>query len=807
MLLADSHDAQFLSGLRERRLFELAEMYCLDWLRQETQNGMAESELTLELIRTLALHAAHAPADRRAALWASARKTAADYLRRSPAPPRAILIRVQNALTPLALGELSRQEAEAGVIAAADLEPARQALREATSLLEGLDKELTREIPLRRRTPPRTGELTADELFGLHQDVQLQLARAQRNRALLAEAGSDDRRALLLVAIETLNRPLAQLTEDDALRAAIQLDLAQCRRLLGEPATAGQIAAAIDQPGLSPDVRLRARAERIRAALAQRDLAAAKQLLEQPRTIADQSAGDLEFARFEALLALAGSAKEPEAKSYQEQAADAAKSLDEGFGAYWGRRADQLLIASLPRGDGTGNVELLSRQADSLYQKRDFERAIAAYDEASSAARSAGNLQRAFELAYKAALVEQQRGRHAAVASRLRILTKGLASHAQAPAAHLLAAWNAAQASQEDPAAAELYVELLREHVSIWPSAESASQARLWLGRLTESRSDLAGAITHYAVVAPASPHYAAAIAALTSCWRQNLAKMAAAGQPTALPASEAIRFFAAAAQRTSPPGGVERAATLALAELILSYEPSRAADAEKVLREALSASNDTPAAWRTEAQSQLVVALAAQPSREMESVDVLRQIGSASPAQLFAVLEGLTRIAARSSGESRRAVAATQLAAVNLLATSRQQLGAKEQLSLGQIEAEALAAAGRRDEALAAYARLSEAHPDDASVQAGFAALLLDSTDRRQLEQALDQWRTVAARCKPRTTRWQQAKYSVALAQFKLGDRAGASALLRYILETPPGLAGSEWEAKYALLLKRCQP
>jgi hypothetical protein len=50
------------------------------------------------------------------------------------------------------------------------------------------------------------------------------------------------------------------------------------------------------------------------------------------------------------------------------------------------------------------------------------------------------------------------------------------------------------------------------------------------------------------------------------------------------------------------------------------------------------------------------------------------------------------------------------------------------------------------------------------------------------------------------------QAKYSVALAQLKLGDKASAAALLAYVLETPPGLAGNAWEAKYRDLLAKCQ-
>ncbi|HZN36274.1 MAG TPA: hypothetical protein VFB80_20740 [Pirellulaceae bacterium] len=805
---ADSSDAKFLSGLRERRLFELAEVYCADRLRSAERNGAAERELTLELIRTLALHAAHSPPQGRAALLDRARRSAADYLRRAPLPPRAILVRVQDALTPLAQGELGRQEFEAGLVAADQLEPARQALREATALLEALDKELAREIPLRRRTPPRAGELNADELIGLHQDVQRQLARGQRNRALLAGPGSDDRRALLLAAIETLKRPLAQLSDDDPLRPQVQLDQAECLRLAGQAAEAGELAAGFDQEKIAPAVRWRARAELIRVALAQNNLTGAQRLMDAGQSATGQSSAEFDFARFEALLALSGSASATQARQYQEEAAAAAKSIDDSHGPYWGRRADQLLIAALPRGAGA-SAQLLARKADGLYLKQDFAQAVAAYDDASAAARSAGQTDAAFDLAAKAALALQQRGQHAAAADRLRKLAKELPTHPRAPPAHLLAVWNAAQLAHGQPEAAEFYAALVREHLADWPQAASASQARLWLGKLAELRGDFAAAIDAYRGVPRSSEHFDAAVLALADCWRQRLAKLAAAGQPTAQPLAEALGQLTAVwsgREKSAAWSAAERAAALAQAELILAFEPSRAAAAEQSLRAVLAGAGDVQEEWQLTAHSQLVVALAGQPGREREAEDVLRQLRAASPVQLLAVLEGLAQAASGGTSQSRPKIAAVQLAALKLLEQDRQQLLPAEQLRLSTIEAEALATSGRRDEALAALEKLAQAIPDSGVVHERYAALLLDSNDRSQLEQALAQWRIIASRSQPHGPRWLQAKYSIAVAQLKLGDRERAATLLQYILAVPPGLKGSPWEAKYNELLRQGQ-
>jgi hypothetical protein len=805
-------DARFLEGLRQRRLFELAENYCRDRLAQMQATDPARADLTVELIRTLGLHATNAPPEERDALWASARQVAADFALVSPPSPRAILVQLQDALTPLAQGELGRQEFDAGALSPERLEPVQKSLREATDLLESLDRALTREIPLRRRGAATSGQLSADQLFTLQLHVQHQLARAQRNRALLYGRGSDDRLALLVAAVETLERPLAQLAAGEPLKPAIELDLAECQRLLGRFEEAAALAVALDQEGIDPATRLRARSELIRVAIAQNNLAAAERLIEQGRAIDGQSAAELDFAWFEAYLALVAAADDSrQARKYQERAAKTADFLEETHGPYWGRRADQLLVANLPRTPGVASAELLSRTADSLYLKGELDQAIAAYDQASAAARQTGDPKTAFELAYKAALVEQERGDHAAAANRLRILSKSLATHEHAAQAHLLAAWNAGQAARGDKNAAATYQELLDEHLAIFPMAESSAQARVWLGKLHEANGDLPAAIEAYAGVPRTSPEYAAAIAALARCWRGHLSELAAAGEPTADPAADAIAFFRQSILDPSnqPPAKwtpADRTAALAAAELILAWRPAEAPEAERLLRAALEGSADAPPEWRTAAQAQLVVALAGQAGKHDEALAVLGEIGAASPARMLEVLEGLSQVAARSRQDSRPQIAGVQLAAIARLASIRSRLAADQQRSLDRIEAEALAAAGRRDEALSKYAGLVRQNPSDGALHRGYAGLLLASQDPADLTQALAQWRIVASRTRPRTPAWYEAKYSVAQAQYKLGDSAGAATLLKYLLETPPGLEGSEWEAAYVALLKKCE-
>jgi hypothetical protein len=627
------------------------------------------------------------------------------------------------------------------------LEPARAALREATNLLEAIDRELTREIPLRRRAPPAKGDLSGDELFSLQQHVQHQLARAQRNRALLFERGSADRLALLSSAVETLERPLAQLSAEEPLQAEIQLDLAECLRLLGRLDEASQLAAALDQEDAAPAIRLRARAELLRVAIAQAKPAAIHRLLEGSRDAGSGASipvsADFDFAILEAQLALARLASEGKwpaasakpaaeiSKEYQDQAAAMAARLEELYGAYWGRRADQLLVTSLPRGSGRGNVQLLARTADSLYVKGALDQAIAAYDEASAQARTDGDLNAAFDLAYKAALVEQNRKKHVEAANRLRILSKSFATHAQAPPAHLLAAWNAAQVARANPAAANSYATILREHLSTWPAAETGAQARVWLGKLKESQAAWAESIEAYTGVPRSSPHFRDAIAGLARAWPQRLAELAAADKTTADAAAEAIQTLKSALAREdnkSPQQWTETdsAVALAVAELIVAYQPSNAAEAVELLEAAIKQSDEAPDEWKSAANLTLTLVAAELPAR--------------------------------------------------------------------------------REEALASLAKLAKERPDSAAIQEKYADLLLAARDAASLKLALDRWRIIASRSKPRTPRWYKAKYSVALAQYRQNDRSGAATLLKYLLETPPGLKGTEWEARCTALLRECE-
>lgn len=807
---AADDEERFLEGLRQRRLFELAEKYCTDRLAGAQLPPVAQGDLAVELIRTYALHAANSPPDQREELWKLTRSAAAEFQRQNPQHPRGILIRMQDALTLLAQGELARQELEAG--AADPDESARKALREAAKLLTDLEKEIAREIPLRRRGQLRPEELTADELTSLQHNAIHQLARAYRNLALLYEPKSADRVAGLTQASDFLQKPLASLDADEPLAWQIRLDLALCQRLLGNLDGAKEQVEQVDRDGVDPASRLRARAEAIRIELAAKNLPQAQTMAKVGRTLAGVTSADFDFALFETSLALWRAASEakddPLAKKYQELTTELAKSLDDAHGSYWGRRADQLLIRSQPA--GAGGIEVLSRGADNLYLKKEFEQAVAAYDKAADQARAGGNADSAFELAYKAALVQEQRQRHAEAARRFRALAVALPTHKEAAAAHLRGAWNQAKEAARDAEAEQTYVAMLAEQIATWPQSESAAQARLWLGKWHAGRKEWAPAVEAFAGITRESLHFPAAVAAIAPCWQEHLRSLAAAGKKTEDEAERAAAWFDAAivgSENKLPEKwtATDRLSALEMAKILLDYRPDKYREAEGILQTALDHASDAPPAWKAEARSQLVLAIAGQTGRRDDALTMLSQIGQASPEQLLDLLSGLSAVISRSRKDVRPQIAGIQLQAADMLWPQRSKLAKNAALSLTRIRAEALAATGKRAEALAAFAALAKENPDSAAIQEGYADILL-SGDAASVKSSLDQWRRILSRAKPRSELWFKAKYSVALAQFKLGEKKEAAAVLRYTLELPPGLAGTVWQDKYEALLRECE-
>ena len=810
-----SDDSRFIDGLRQRRLFRLAEDYCNGRLAEDQLSEVERTDTVIELIRCCAAHAANSPPREREPQWQRARQTAADFLRENPKNPRLVLVAVQDALTLLARGSLLRQEAEVLPESAATTETARVVLREATRSLEKIDGDLSREIPLRHRRSAVSGELSAEELIALRLHVQFYQAQSLRNRALCYAADSDDRVAMLTQAVDVLRQALTQIASEDSLADHIRIDLAACYRSLGDFAGAEQALSPVLRGEPEPEIHLDAMAEAARTELDRQRPQQALTLLDQNDESAGRSSAEFDFARLQTYIALWRAAQTDEnqeqADIWRKRSVAMVGRIEQMQGPYWGRRADLLLVHSIGGSAGSADVEVLARTADNMYRTGQLDEAVSAYDKAANAAMRSGDEQHAFAFRYKAALVEHTRKNYERASVKFRDLGRELPEHQKASDAHLLAAWNAAQLARAEPSALALYGDILVEHLTVWPESRSSHTARLWLGRLREGQREMESAVGAYQGVPRGAQEYDEALHGAARCWTNQLDAALSAQQPRQELAEAAAGFFEGQlADLLSNPSQawapLDRFCAEQAARIRLRYTESGFARSELVLRAALDASPPPDGDWQTSAVSLLVVALAGQAAKHKEAEQMLLRLGNDSPQQLLAISSAVAEIGGSASEPSKRNLANLQLAVVEKLARGRTDFDDVTRQTLDRVRAESLLLAGRRAEGLQAYAQLTRDYPDSGRLQEAYAALLLAEGDQSSLTEALNRWRRVTARSRPQSERWYRAKYSVALALYRLGKKADAASRIQYLLATPPGLEGTAWKDKFTALLERCE-
>lgn len=806
------NDTQFVEALRQRRLFELAVRYCRQRLAELPPAAAPRADWTVELLHTLAQQAAQAPAEQRPPLWQQAHEAAEAFLRQSPPPPRAVLVRTQQALVLLVQGELARQEWEASLAGREAAETARQVLRQAAGQFEQLARTLTQEIPLRHRSPPRDGELTASALEHLLLHIERQLARAQRNRALLFPPDSEDRAGLLASAMVSLEKLVARTPSDHPQRGELELDLAETYRLAGRLTEAEPLTRRWSEPSQPAPLRLRAQSEQLRLALARKDWNRLAALCTPDEPSGTPGWAEWALARLEGLLALATSGHTPPEAgtrpAWQAQATALARQITRVGGLLAAQRAGRLVAAALP--PGRHDPDLLVTAAESLVRESKWDQAATLFEQAAQAARTGNDRSRAFELAWRAAILRQRAGQHPAAAQVLQGLAQDQPDHPQAAAAHLAAAWNLAQHARRFEEALPSYEALLRDHLQRWPAAETADQARLWLARLQLARQQPHEAIDTAAGISPASPQSAAAIPLLAEAWQRELSALASS-EATAR-AEQAIAFFKDRLSHAAgqvPPRGTQadRAAAVALADLILRYQPARAAEAEALLSTLLDQPQDeADPAGQAALKARLTALLAAQPGKSRQATQILQAMDPTHHGELWGLVLHLERLGATLPPDQQVALAEVLLATIGRLEPLRDQLAAEQRPILDRLYAEALAAAGQRDQALLRMEQLAANHPDDGAIQEGLAKMYVAGNDPVHWSKGLAQWRLVAARSPPRSERWFAAKYGVALALYKLGQAEEAARLLKYLLTAPPGMEGSPWEPTYRDLLAQCE-
>lgn len=814
-LFADSssEDEKFLAGLRQRRLFELAEKYCQTRLADQALPAADRAAYTLEWLRTLSEHAAHSAPNQRPPIWDTAEQIALSFLRDNPTHPQHWLIKTQQALAVVAQGDLALLESEVAADPQAALVRGRETIRRATRLLSELAAELASVIPLRRRDSVSPEELTADELTSLLNNIRFQLARAERQLGISYPEGSPDRLAALTQAVEQLAVVMRELPADEPLGLKIRLEELICQRLLGDEVAVREAWSLLDKETVPPEMRLAARAEQVRWHLSKTMPQEALKVLALGRTIHGVASAEWDFAHLETYASLwmaAVDAKQAaESEKWRDQAIQTVNFIEQTYGTYWGRRAEILLVrAGGKRSDGS--VEILRRAADDFFLKGQIDEAIATYDKAALAARAAQDAQAAFTLAYKAALVEQQRTRHVDAARRFRELALSQQNHPQAANAHLLAVMNEAQVWKAVPARKDQYVALLEEHSNHWPYSATVNAVKLWLGGVYEHEQSWQSAVATYRAINRESEQFQEAIRGAERCWAVWLPQRKAAGENPEPIAEEAAKWLQASflgpgqmlPQSWNAP---QRLAMLAAVRLRLQWAHGSLSEMELWLKAAIQSPEETTPDWTADASTLLVAVLARQGGRAKDACEVLQQIPVTSVDRWLGLARQLSGYHSVPPGEAQTQLAELQLVALQRMREVPGILSADLQKEMTRLRGAALFAAGKQREAIEVFTEFAKQNSANAEIQVEYGDMLLASQDRADWQRGLDQWRLIASRTQPRTARWFQAKYAIAQAHYQLGDKHQAEKLIRY-LQATENMSKSGLEKEFAELLRRVE-
>lgn len=808
-----TEDERFLNELRQRELFRLAEVYCLQQLERDDLTDERRAGLTIELSRTFATHARQMPINGGDGLWQQALIVTRRFAEQYPRSPRRVLVELQGAMIALAQAELLQGRFGAAEVDEATGAELRAPLDSAIAALRELDEQVEARLRTAGTRPTPEEPFDAGALRGLQRQIRFHLAQSYLAQAAYFAPRSPDATNALTQAIELLE-PLSQSQVDDLLTWESRLaEVAAYRQLRdGLRASRGLQQLRADEPPVA--IQLRAAAEEIQLAVEFDRVDDLQKLAQRPREIEGQTSAELDFALLEAYLALWRDAtrrrNDDVAKQWQAKAEQAVRDIDATTDARWSRRAESLLARRLTASPQVADLGLLERLAEGLYRREQFDEARAAYDRARAAAEAQGDAAAAFQFGYKAAAIEHSNDAHAAALARYHELSQRYPDQPQASEAHLLAVHHAGQLARRSDDELARYEALLEEHLQSWPSKSTADIARLQLARLRAHQKDWPGVVAVLSNLSQHHPQFVASLDTIGRAYETLLDEKEAAGQPTTPTAEQAALYFegvVVGSDRRLPErmSEAQQQAVLWASRFWIDHYRGNYDRPIALLRAGLRDAN-VSRAWRGEALPLWIVALAAH-GRTDEAEQGLTELTGLAPDSVLRMLERLSRVASATQPPVAERLAQLQVQTAAWLDRHQAELNEADQARLRRLQARSLSAAGEFEAAREVFEQLAEAHPDDGELQEEYAAWLLERGDRPSVEAALQRWREVERRSRAGSDRWFRAKYALASAHQILGNTNQAAKIITVTQVLHPELGGPVMKARFLKLLEQSRP
>ena len=407
---AESTAKYFSRACGWRGLFKLAESNCLERLSHSGLSVDDRTDLTLELSRTLAEHADFVGSSEQDELWARSESALAELLKQEPENPRRLLVEVQRALLPAAIGHSRRLMAQLDPHDLSVRKRAAESLHAAVDALRAAESAIIarqRKTPVAR--PAASGAIRPFELRSLLGNVRSRLGGAILDLAHLQPAGSADQMALAMESQKVL-KTVGESADDGDLIWQARTAFVECSRLLADYGKTLREVDALEKLDPPAEFADRLLAERVRVLIAQHEFRSAATLLADPERANRPVAGELQALSIELAIAEwraanpASDAKVPRPvlKSLEAQAG----KLRRDIGGYWALRGEQMIRQVQDAQQYGAELAELSAKAQAAFSSGDQTQAIELYGQATAQARRDGRAELAFHLGFTRSSVE-----------------------------------------------------------------------------------------------------------------------------------------------------------------------------------------------------------------------------------------------------------------------------------------------------------------------------------------------------------------------------------------------------------------
>jgi tetratricopeptide (TPR) repeat protein len=832
----DESDKKLVAGLRRRRLFELAEKFCLEKMQTKNLSAVDQVEIANERIRTQTARAVVSPTAGRASQWGQVDSIVVQFEKEFPQHPRMMLIKTQLAMSKLARAKLLQQEIAAEMSAPTAQETAISTLAEARAIFTKLEIAAQKQFESQRNQAVPPEAIGQAQLQTLGSNVKYQLATANLIAAqLYPEDDELNRIAALNEVLRRLSEVQRETSDAKFLWWQTKVDEIACLRLLGQYPQAVTLANSIQRDETPVAIKQSLFKQQALLALKTSDTAMLTKMWDKSKSFASRSP-EFEIARLRLLMGLVGNTIDQEKEKWLQTASALTKDISQRHGGYWHRRAELVLIGDsatgvAASGNSTGNdgpttasdteVDMIGRIADQAKRKGNLDDAIKGYLRASSQSFAINQSEQGVVYAYRAGEILEQQQKFGDAAKILVETSIANPTVTMSPSVHLRGCWQMGQRaksktnqadSSESDAFKKEFVKQLELHVNTWPNSKTVDQARFWLAAQYQSQSQWRSAVETYLKINPADSRFGEGVENASRCAAAELNEVdVSVRKPLRSAAKSVAEPFKAAFVAAMSADDVESSISIAnarahvanaLAQLELSYDLERA-DLTIARLNGVLEQVDLEDEIQATVRHWLAIAYASEVGGESQADESFGQTQSTSNGLAKELVSTIDRLAERAGQKQIKSLMKIKLEVVDRqLSESIESAKLRWQLerakTLGRLE--------RYPESIDLFESLVKQHPNDGSIIVPFARTLrLDERAESQAK-AISQWRKIAARSKPQTSLWFQAKYNVAELLIESGNKPEANKLLQYIKTIPPGWDESPLKLKFEKLLIKSQ-